>query len=69
MGRQSRIKKYRTSRVLLTPRDLTVWVVYHCRERTRIRAGLITDKHEARGRYDKHATEMLIKIERRSPDP
>jgi hypothetical protein len=53
MGRQSKLKRYRSSRELFCPRELVRWVFDHCRFRTRERAGRIADHHEARGRLKK----------------
>lgn len=53
MGRQAKIKNYRSSRDLFCPRSLVLWVFDHCRYRTRVRAGRIADAHEERGRYRK----------------
>lgn len=53
MGRQAKLKQYRSSRVLLCPRALVLYVFEHFRFRTRVRAGNIADTHEARGRLRK----------------
>lgn len=53
MGRQSKLKRYRSSRELFCPRALVLYVFDNFRFRTRERAGRIVDRHEARGRYKK----------------
>lgn len=53
MGRQAKLKRYRSSRRLFCPGFLLVYVCENFRMRTRERAGRIGDAHEARGRLRK----------------